>query len=169
MWGSVIFDHWTQQSDSILWADAYGNAFKRSSVSVYVGCLCAVHLEFSPGGVHASTEDWTNTDRLLEGIGIFLSLYFAKAAWTASVCKSKRTREQRLDSAKKGEHKSFKSLGQYGRMITRSEALIPGVGWPGLVVFWTWEDSLRGRLDPVVNLQRRIYTCRQMEPKKVTN
>lgn len=37
------------------------------------------------GGVHASTEDCTRTERLLEGIGIFLSLYFAKAACTASV------------------------------------------------------------------------------------
>ena len=47
--------------------------------------------EVSPGGVHASTEDWTSTDRLFEGMGIFLSLYFAKAAWTASVCKSVET------------------------------------------------------------------------------
>ncbi len=41
-----------------------------------------------PGGVHASTEDCTRTERLLEGIGIFLSLYFAKAACTASVWRS---------------------------------------------------------------------------------
>lgn len=47
--------------------------------------------EVSPGGVHASTEDWTSTERLLEGMGIFLSLYLAKAAWTASVCKSEGT------------------------------------------------------------------------------
>lgn len=42
----------------------------------------------SPGGVHASIDDWTSTDRLFDGMGIFLSLYLAKAAWTASVCRS---------------------------------------------------------------------------------
>jgi len=41
-----------------------------------------------PGGVHASTEDCTRTERLFEGIGIFLSLYFDKAACTASVWRS---------------------------------------------------------------------------------
>lgn len=117
----------------------------------------------SPGGVHASTEDWTNTDRLLEGIGIFLSLYFAKAAWTASVCKSKRAHRHRLATE---EHQAFGTLWQYEHMITRSKAFIPGVGCPGLVVFGTWENSLGGGLDPVVNLQRRIYTCREMRPKQ---
>ena len=32
------------------------------------------------GGVYVSTEECTRTDRLFEGIGIFLSLYFARAA-----------------------------------------------------------------------------------------
>lgn len=50
--------------------------------------------------------------------------------------------------------------------ITRSEAFIPGVCCPGFVVFGTWEGSLGGALDPVVNLQRRIYTCREMGPKQ---
>lgn len=54
-------------------------------------------------------------------------------------------------------------------MITRSEAFIPGVSCPGLVVFGTWENSLGGGLDPVVNLQRRIYTCRETRPKQDTN
>lgn len=101
-----------------------------------------VHLEFSPGGVHASTEDWTNTDRLLEGIGIFLSLYFAKAAWTASVCKSKRT-EQRLATAK-NERVSFKSLRQYGRWLPdlkRSSRVLAGRDLLCLELGRTaWED-----------------------------
>lgn len=50
--------------------------------------------------------------------------------------------------------------------ITRSEAFIPGVCCPGFVVFGTWEGSLGGALDPVVNLQRRIYTCRETGPKQ---
>lgn len=54
-------------------------------------------------------------------------------------------------------------------MITRSEAFIPGVSCPRLVVFGTWENSLGGGLDPVVNLQRRIYTCRETRPKQDTN
>lgn len=45
-------------------------------------------------------------------------------------------------------------------MVTRSEAFIPGVGSPGLVVFGALEDSLGGGLDPVVDLQRGIYSCR---------
>lgn len=57
------------------------------------------------------------------------------------------------------ENQTFKSFWQYGHMITRSEAFIPGVGSPGLV-FGTWYYSLGGGLDPVVNLQRWIYTCR---------
>lgn len=54
-------------------------------------------------------------------------------------------------------------------MITRSEAFIPGVGSPRLVVFGTWESSLGGGLDPVVNLQRRVYTCRDRRPEKTVN
>lgn len=52
--------------------------------------------------------------------------------------------------------------------ITRSEAFIPGVCCPGFAVFGTWEGSLGGALDPVVNLQRRIYTCRETGPKQGT-
>lgn len=80
-----------------------------------LGCVCTTISalgeqqvsKVSPGGVHASTEDWTKTDRLLEGIGIFLSLYFAKAAWTASVCKSKGTHQHRWATALKKEHQAF--------------------------------------------------------------
>lgn len=50
-------------------------------------------------------------------------------------------------------------------MITRSESFIPGVTCPGLVMFSPWEKRLGGGLDPVVNLQRRIYTCKRMTPK----
>lgn len=66
--------------------------------------------------MHASIEDWTNTDRLLEGIGIFLSLYFANAAWTASVCKSNRTHAHVLATYIKEEHKVFKTLSMDTRL-----------------------------------------------------
>lgn len=36
-------------------------------------------------------------------------------------------------------------------------------------MFGTWENSLGGGLDPVVNLQRRIYTCTETRPKQDTN
>lgn len=117
--------------------------------------------EVSPGGVHASTDDWTSTDRLLEGMGIFLSLYFAKAAWTASVCKSREEKNMQFSYRMKQEHQACETFYQYVHMITRSEAFIPSVGHPRLVVFGTWKNSLGGGLDPVVNLQRWIYTCRE--------
>lgn len=56
--------------------------------------------------------------------------------------------------------KHLKLSWQCGNMITRSEALIPGVGSPRLVGLGTWKNSLGWGLDPVVNLQRWIYTCR---------
>lgn len=134
----------------------------------YMPVLMGIHLQgscwtnnVSPGGVHASTEDCTKTDLLLEGIGIFRSLYFAKAAWTASVCRSKRAHRSRLAWMKS----TVKPLGKHTHMITRSETFIPGVTCPGLV-FGTWVKSLGGGFDPVVNLQRRIYTCKKMTPKR---
>lgn len=90
-------------------------------------------------------------------MGIFLSLYFAKAAWTASVCKSKRAHRHRLAWIMN----AIQTLGKHTHMITRSETFIPGVTCPGLVVFGTWVKSLGGGFDPVVNLQRRIYTCKK--------
>lgn len=47
------------------------------------------------GGVQVSAEGYTRTERLLEGIGILLSLYLAKAACTASVWTSDRKRSSR--------------------------------------------------------------------------
>lgn len=143
---------------ALLHAGAHGNTFKMWAPSLPV----FPQNKLSPGGVHASTEDCTNTDLLLEGIGIFLSLYFAKAAWTASVCKSKRAHKCRLAWIMN----TIKTLGKHTHMITRSETLIPGVTCPGLVVFGTWVKSLGGAFDPVVNLQRRIYTCNKMTPKR---
>lgn len=112
-----MFDHWTQ-SVSL----RYQCSWERTQIKQAClrnicwlsmhGTHCAPRwtacFKVSPGGVHASTEDWTNTDRLLEGIGIFLSLYFAKAAWTASVCKSERTHRQRLATQLKKKNKSAK-------------------------------------------------------------
>lgn len=119
--------------------------------SVFVG-----GAEVSPGGVHASTEDWTSTERLLEGMGIFLSLYFAKAAWTASVCRSKETHPL----SQTYEIGALK-LQIFWILRTRSEALIPGIGSPGLVLFGNWNNGLRGSRDSVVDLQRWIYACRE--------
>lgn len=127
--------------------------------------MWAVRCGVSPGGVHASTEDWTNTDRLLEGIGIFLSLYLAKAAWTASVCKSKRTHRDRLAAAEQRRTELWK-ISDSTDTITGSEAFIPGVRCSGLVVFRTWEGSLRRGLNSVINLQRRVYTCRKDETQR---
>lgn len=111
MCGNIIFDHWKQLNVSILQARAHWNTFKIPRVSIALGIwLTTEHALLSPGGVHASIEDWTNTDRLLEGIGIFLSLYFAKAAWTASVCKSNRTHGHVLATYIKEEHKVFLKL-----------------------------------------------------------
>lgn len=61
----------------------------------------------------------------------------------------------------KEKHKTFKTFWQYRNMITRSEALIPGVGSPRLVGFGTLKSNLGQGLDPVVDLQRWIYTCRE--------
>lgn len=94
----IIFDQWTQWSFSILHSTAHGNISNKQpseNEQNQLGCRWFKGAGVSPGGVHASTEDWTSTDRLLEGMGIFLSLYFAKAAWTASVCRSKK----RINSA----------------------------------------------------------------------
>lgn len=89
MYGNNIFDQWTHAR---LHASAHGNTFAMWAP----GWPVFAQNNVSPGGVHASTEDCTNTDLLFEGIGIFLSLYFAKAAWTASVCKSRRAHRRRL-------------------------------------------------------------------------
>lgn len=61
-----------------------------------------------------------------------------------------------------------KTLGKHTHthMITRSETFIPGVTCPGLVVFGSWVKSLGGGFNPVVNLQRRIDTCKKMTPKQ---
>lgn len=58
------------------------------------------------------------------------------------------------------------TVGKQTHMITRSETFIPGVTCPGLVVFGTWVKSLGGGFDPVINLQRRIYTCKKTTPKR---
>lgn len=133
-------------SPSILHSSTHRNTCKQPGVKINLGCVCTgtVGLEFSPGGVHASTEDWTNTDRLLEGIGIFLSLYFAKAAWTASVCKSKRTHRHRLAKSKEWEHKLFKTgsvdtwlpdLKRSSRVLGARDLLCLEPGWTA------WEEA----------------------------
>lgn len=53
-----------------------------------------------PGGVYVSTEECTRTDRLLEGMGIFLSLYFARAACTASVWTSTQKTNKKVREIK---------------------------------------------------------------------
>lgn len=83
----LITEH---RSVTLLHPDAHGNIGNKWAVKTQAVLECVGGV-VSPGGVHASTEDWTSTERLLEGMGIFLSLYFAKAAWTASVCRSKET------------------------------------------------------------------------------
>lgn len=97
----------------------------------------------SPGGVHASTEDCTNTDLLLEGIGIFLSLYFAKAAWTASVCKSKRARRRRLAWIVNAINTVSKHTHTHDYQIWNVH---PGCYLPGTCCVWLLGEELGRRL-----------------------
>lgn len=103
--------------------------------------------------MHASTEDWTNTDLLLEGIGIFLSLYFAKAACTASVCKSKRAHRHRLAWIMNTNRTRYAYTHDYQIGIAH-----PGCYLPGTCCVWLLGEELG----------RRIWSCCQFAEKDLS-
>lgn len=73
-------------------ASLAASAWNSTAVQVRA-CVCGS----SPGGVYASMDVCTTSERLLEGIGtaIFLSTCRANTACTASVCTSEREEEKR--------------------------------------------------------------------------
>lgn len=64
--------------------------------------VCVSACASSPGGVYASMEVCTTSERLLEGIGtaIFLSTWRANTACTASECTSERARDRSVFSCR---------------------------------------------------------------------
>lgn len=174
MLGNVIFNHWTQQSVSILHSTAHGNTCKQPGVSINPGCVHRINS--------ALGEQWEQRSHLAGCMPPQKTELTQIVSWRALASSSLCTLPKLLGRLlcadlwehinivklqhRKEEHQAFKTLRQHGHMITRSEAFIPGVGCPGLVVFGTRENSLGGGLDPVVNLQRGIYTCTETRPKQ---
>lgn len=149
-----------------------GSIFDDGQTPLYMPALMGIYLKCehqtslfgankpSPGGVHASTEDWTNTDLLLEGIGIFLSLYFAKAACTASVCKSKRAHRHRLAWIMNTKRTRDAYTHDYQIGIAH-----PGCYLPGTCCVWHLGEELGRRLGSCCQFAEKGPPLQKMTPK----